>query len=75
MKSGLTCPLEISSKLSITSSYNSWENVALICTQQQLTITFMFSNNLHNIDSTCKVAHLVMVLIGMNCYLEGLVGQ
>ncbi len=66
MMRGLTYPLVIWSKLCITFSCNSWENMTLVCTQQHLMTTFMFSNNLHCIDSTYKVVHLVMVMIGMN---------
>ncbi len=66
MKRGLTYPFAIWSKLCITFGYNRRGNTTLIYTQRHLMITFMFSNNLHCIDSTCKVVHLVMVLIGMN---------
>ncbi len=75
MKSGLTCPLAIWSKLCITSGCISQENVALVCIQWYLTTTFVFSNNLHCIDNICKVVHLVMVLIGMNCCWGGFEGQ
>ncbi len=68
MKSGLTCPLAIWSKLCTTFGCNNRENVALVCTLQRLMTTFTFSNNLHCINNICKVVHLVMVLIGMNCY-------
>jgi hypothetical protein len=75
MKSGLTFPLVILSKLSITFDYNNKEKATLVCTQQCLTITFMLSNNLHYIDNICKVVHLIMVLIGMNCCWKRLAGQ
>jgi hypothetical protein len=51
----------------ITFSCNIRKNATLVYTQQRLSITFVLSNNLHYVDSTCKVVHLVMVLIGMNC--------
>jgi hypothetical protein len=75
MKSGLTCPLVIWLKLCITFNCSSQENVALVCTQRHMMITFVLSNNLHCIDSTCNVVHLVMVLIGMNCRWKGLESQ
>ncbi len=71
MKNGLTCPLIIWLKLCITSNCRSWKTATLICTQQCLTTTFMFSNNLHYIDNIGKVVHLVMVSIGMNCCWGG----
>jgi hypothetical protein len=67
MRSGRICPLVIYHKSCITSSYSNWENAALVYTQWCLMITFMLSNNLHCINITCKVVHLVMDLIGMNC--------
>jgi hypothetical protein len=67
MKSGLTCSLVIWPKLCITFGCSCWENAKLICTQQCLTITFMILNNLHCINNTCKVVHLVIILIRMNC--------
>jgi hypothetical protein len=75
MKNETTCPFIIWLKLSITSSCNSWENATFFCTQQHLIITFVLSNNLHYIYSTCKVVHLVMVRIGMNYCWIGPVGQ
>ncbi len=75
MKSGLICPIAISLKLSITFGCNNWKNMTLVYTQWCLMTTFMLSNSLHYIDSTCKVVHLVMVMIGMNCCWEGLMGQ
>lgn len=45
--------------------------MALICTQQLLTTTFMLSNNIHYTNNTCKVVHLIMVLIEMNCCWGG----
>jgi hypothetical protein len=74
MKNGLTCPLAIWWKLCITSGCSTWENVALVYTQQRLMTTFMFSNNLHCINNTYKVVHLVMVLVGLNCCWRGLKG-
>lgn len=76
MKNWQTCPLIIQQKLCITFDCNSWENMALICTQQCSMITFMLSNNLLCIHSICKVVHLVMDFVRMNCcckWLEGLV--
>jgi hypothetical protein len=74
MKNGLTCSLVIWPKLCITFSCSNRQNATLVNTQQRLTITFVLSNNLHNINSICKVVHQVMVLIRMNyCWgrLEG----
>ncbi len=75
MKSRPTFPLTILPKLSIIFGYNSNEKAALVCTQQHLTTTFVLSNNLHYRDNTCKVVHLVMVLIGMNCRWKRLASQ
>jgi hypothetical protein len=75
MKNGPTFPFAILPKLSITFGCNSWENTTLVCTQQHLTTTFMLSNSLHYIDSTCKVVQSIMVLIGMNCCWKGLTSQ
>jgi hypothetical protein len=68
MKSGWTCPLVIWQKLCISFSCNSWENVALVCTQQRPMIKFVLSNNLHFIKNACEVVELVMDLMKMNCY-------
>ncbi len=75
MKSGLTCPLVIWPKLCITFGCNSWENMTFVYMQKCLTTTFVLSKNLHCIYNTCKVVHLVMVLIGMNCCWGGPEGQ
>jgi hypothetical protein len=49
--------------------HNIWlqqlKNATLVCTQRCQMITFELSNNLHCIDSVCKVVHLVMDMIGM----------
>ncbi len=71
MGSGRTCPLAIWYKLCITSSYSNWENGALVCTQRHSMIMFVLSNNLHCIDNTCKVVHLVMDPKRMNCCWRG----
>jgi hypothetical protein len=52
-------------------NYNNQKNVALVYTQRHSTTMFMFSNNLHFINNTCKVVHLVMDLIRMNCCWGG----
>jgi hypothetical protein len=67
-------PFVILPKLCITFGYSSQKNTALVCIQQHLT-TIVLLNNLHCIDSTCKVVHLVMVLIGMNCCWKGPEGR
>jgi hypothetical protein len=75
MKSGLTCPLVIWPKLCITSSCNSRQIATLVSTQQHLTTTLVLSNNLHNINSTCKVVHQGMVLIRLNYCWRRFEGQ
>jgi hypothetical protein len=47
---------------------HNWENTALVYIQQCLRTTFVLSKNLHYINNTYKVVHLVMGLIGMNYY-------
>jgi hypothetical protein len=71
MKNGLTYSLAIWPKMCITFGCSSWENTTLIYTQQRLMTTFMLLNNLHCINNVYKVVHLVMVLIGMNCWWGG----
>jgi hypothetical protein len=75
LKSWQTCPLVIWHKLCVTSSCNNWGNVPLVYIQQCPTTMFMLSNNLHCINSTCKVVHLIMDLVGMNCCWRGPKGQ
>jgi len=59
--------LQSRKKLCITSSCNNQEITTLVYTQQRLTSMFVLSNNVHYTYNTCKVFHLVMDSIGMNC--------
>jgi hypothetical protein len=53
---------------------SSHENATVVYTQWCLMTTFVLLNNLVCTNNTYKVIHLVMDLIGLNCYWRGLKG-
>ncbi len=62
-------------RLCITFNYNNRENVAPLCTQPLIMITFGLLNSPFYIDITCKEVLLGKVMIEMKSFQEGLIFQ